>query len=179
MDAQTLKNSLCSVEQHNSDLYPFEENGNDATLRKVYMCDIPSEALIIKLDKIKFLKFFKENNGWGFNKHSDYLIVTDDKLVFIEMKSTTSVGPDLKNECIKKFSSDECSMNYADLIFQKMLSKNSFFERREPHYVLLFQALPITKTPTKLGTVTSNTTPDTFRQIPVANESTISFYRTI
>lgn len=179
MDVITLKNSLCSVKQHISGLYSFEENGRDATLRKVYMCDIPSGALIIKLDGIKFSKFLIENGSWGFNKHSDYLIITDDKLVFIEMKSKKAVGSDLKKECIQKFSSDECSMNYADLIFQKMLSKNSFFDKREQHYVLLFQAPSIMKTPIKAGAELSNTTPNTFRQIPVANESTISFYRTI
>lgn len=179
MDTSTLKNSLCNVIQCNSGNQLFEEKTSAATLRKVYMCDIPFGALIIKLDGIKFSKFIKDNSSWGFNKHSDYLIITNDRLIFIEMKSKKEVGPDLKNECIQKFSSDECTMNYTDLIFQKMLSKNVFFERREHHYVLLFQAPSIAKTPTKAGAKRSNTTPDTFRQIPVANESTISFYEMI
>ena len=178
MDILTLKNSLCTVEQCTG-TYLLKETGKDAILNKVYLCDIPCDSLIVKMDNIKFDKFFKAQNGWGFNKHCDYLIVTDDKLVFIQMKSKKEIDQTLITECIQKFSSDECTINYADLIFQKMLSKNSFFDKRETHYILLYQGTSIAKTPTTQGVIISNTTPNTFRAIPVANESTISFNRTI
>jgi len=177
MDILTLKNSLCNVNQCTSGTFLLEETDQSATLRKVSLCDIPCDSLIVKMDKIKFNNFLKDQ--WGFNKHSDYLIITNDKLVFIEMKSKTEVSQKLRDDCQQKFTSDGCTMNYADTIFKLMLSKNSFFVNKEPHYVLLFQSPSIAKTPTAVGTELPNTTPNSFRQISVCNEGTISFYRTI
>lgn len=179
MDIQTLKNSLCTVNQCISDTYTLKETDRSATLKTVHMCDIPRNSLIVKMDKIKFNNFLKDQKTWGFNKHSDYLIITDEKLVFIELKSKTEIETGLKNECIQKFTSDKCTINYADKIFEEMLSKNPFFSNREQHFVLLFQAPSISKSPTVSGTESPNVTPDTFRQIPVQNNGTVSFNKTI
>ena len=76
MDVQTLKNSLCNVKQCESDMYVLEEKDKSASLRRVTMCDIPIGSLVIRMDnKVHFNNFLKDK--WGFNKHSDYLIVTD------------------------------------------------------------------------------------------------------
>lgn len=180
MDILTLKNSLCKVAQCNNGAVTLVEKDNNATLRKVVLCDVPFGALIVKMDDIKFSNFLKDRKEWGFNKHSDYLIVTNDKLVFIEMKSKGEVGIGLQKECCQKFASDECTITYSDMIFQKMLSKESFFDKRETHFVLLYQAPPITKTAIRAEIeLPSNTSPDRFRPIPVANDATISFFRTI
>lgn len=179
MDVQTLKNSLCNVKQCESDMYVLEEKDKSASLRRVTMCDIPIGSLVIRMDnKVHFNNFLKDK--WGFNKHSDYLIVTEDKLVFVELKSRTEISNKLQDECLSKFKSDNCTLTYADKIFQELLSKNSFFESREPHYVLLYQAPSIMKVPTTMTLASQpNATPSTFRAIPVLNEGTISFYRTI
>ena len=182
MDQLTLYNSLCNVSQCTSGTFLLEEKDTSATLNKVSICNVPIGALIIKMDVIEFDKLFKTTKAWGFNKHSDYLIITDDMLVFIEMKSATEISQKTSNDCLLKFKSDKCTLFYADKIFEEMLSKNPFFEKREPHFVLFYQNPPITKTPTSLGTdisVLPNTTPKTFRKIPVANEGTVSFFRTI
>ena len=182
MDQLTLYNSFCNVSQCTSGTFLLEEKDTSATLNKVSICNIPFGALIIKMDKIEFVKLFKTTKAWGFNKHSDYLIITDDKLIFIEMKSATEINQKTSDDCLLKYKSDKCTLFYADKIFEEMLSKNSFFEKREPHFVLLYQNPPIAKTSTSLGTdisVLPNTTPNTFRKIPVANEGTISFFRTI
>ena len=178
MDLNTLKKSVCNGNNCTDGHFILIESDPNATLREVTMCDIPQNALIIKMDnKIKFNNFLKDQ--WGFNKHSDFLIVTDDKLVFIEIKSITEVNQKLEDECQKKFLSDECTVNYADIIFQKMLSKNTFFDKREPHYVLLFQSPSIAKTTTTVPTTASNTSPYTFRKVAVSNGSTISYHRMI
>lgn len=179
MDILTLKKSLCNVKQCISDIYTLVESDKSATLKTVHMCDIPCNSLIIKMDKTKFNNFLKDQKEWGFNKHSDYLIITDDKLVFIELKSKKEVGAELKDECIQKFKSDKCTINYADNIFKEILSKNPFFSSRKQHYVLLYQAPSVAKLPTALGTKNPNVTPETFRQIPVQNEGIISFNKTI
>ena len=179
MDKKTLRGTLYNCTECSSGSYLLEETGADATLRAVTMCDIPENALIVKMDKVRFHHFLSDEKRIGFNKHSDYIIVTDDKIVFIEMKSQTEVNQGLRDECRIKFISDDCSLDYSDSIFKKMLNKTSFFERKEHHYVLLFQAPPLKKTPTQPDKLSPNSTPDTFRQISVVNEGTISFYRTI
>jgi hypothetical protein len=179
MDIQTLRNSLCNVNPCTSGTFTLEEKDKSATLRKVFLCDIPSESLIVKMDNIRFNNFLKDQKTWGFNKHSDYLIITSDKLVFIEIKSKMEVGQELKDECVQKFASDSCTLNYADKIFRELLSKTPFFENRESHYVLLYQSPSISKTPTTLGTDSPNTSPNSFRKISVSNDTTLSFRRTL
>lgn len=178
MNIETIARSLCKVTSCTNET-TLKENTSNATLKSVVLCDIPTGALVVKMDGIKFSNFLIDKKEWGYNKHSDYLIITDDKLVFIEMKSASEISKTLNDECIQKFSADECAVNYADLIFQKMLSKNTFFNKRETHYVLLFQKISMAKTPTTVIESQSNTTPNTFRSIPVVNEATISFSRTI
>ena len=179
MDKATLKKSLCNCIECSSGSFLLEEKGDDATLRAVSMCDIPKDALIVKMDKVRFNNFLIDRKEIGFNKHCDYIIITDDKIVFIEMKSKTEVNQGLKDECRIKFTSDGCSLDYSDRIFQKILNKNPFFENRECHYVLLFQALPMTKSPTHPDNLLPNLTPDTFRPLSVVNQGTVSYNRTI
>ena len=111
MDIVTLKHSICKVAECDSGNYLLEETDPHATLRQVNICDIPTGSLIIKMDGTKFLNLLKENKLWGFNKHSDYLIVTDIDLVFIEMKSRKDVNDVVVEECRQKFTSDSCSIS--------------------------------------------------------------------
>lgn len=179
MDKVTLKKSLCNCLECSSGSFLLEEKGDDATLRAVTMCDIPKDALIVKMDKVRFNNFLIDRKEIGLNKHSDYLIITDDKAVFIEMKSKKEVNQGLLDECRTKFISDECSLDYADDIFQRMMNKNSFFKNKEFHFVLFHQTLSMAKTPTAQEDQSPNLTPDTPRKIPVVNNGTISFFRTI
>lgn len=179
MDIVTLKHSICKVAECDSGNYLLEETDPHATLRQVNICDIPTGSLIIKMDGTKFSNLLIDKKAWGFNKHSDYLIVTDIDLVFIEMKSRKDVNEELVEECRQKFTSDNCSISYADKIFQELLSKNAFFKQRSPHYVLLYQGPSIIKDPTEYAKEPPNNTPATFRKIAIQDSSTLSFKRTI
>lgn len=180
MDKATLKKSLCNCNDCSAGSFILEEKEDDATLRAVTLCDIPKGALVVKMDKIRFNNFLIDKKEIGFNKHSDYIIVTDDKVVFIEMKSKKEVNQELTDECRTKFMSDGCSLDYADSIFQRLLNKNSFFANREFHYVLFYQTVSMAKTPTAHdNNLSPNMTPDTLRPIPVVNQGVVSFFRTI
>ena len=179
MDKATLKKSLCNCVECSNGSFLLEEKGAEATLRAVTMCDIPKDALIVKMDDIRFYKLLIDRKEIGFNKHSDYLIITDDKAVLIEIKSKKEVNQNLFDECRTKFISDECSLGYADDIFQKMMNKNSFFKNKEFHFVLFHQTLSMAKSPIAPEDLSPNLTPDTLRKIPVVNNGTISFFRTI
>lgn len=177
MDIKTLKNSLCNVAICATGVIKLVEKDRGATLKEVDLCDVPQGALVVKMDPIRFNKLFQDK--WGFNKHSDYLIITETKLVLIELKSKKDVDASLIEECEKKFLSDNSTLSYADIIFKNMLSKNPFFEGRDHHYVLLYQAPSIQKGTTTNETLLPNNTPQTFRSIPISDKGTISFYKTI
>lgn len=180
MDKPTLKQVLCNCKECISGSFLLKETDSSATLTDVTMCDIPANAMVVKMDKVRFCNFFIDKKEWGYNKHSDYLIVTDDKLVFVEMKSKKQVDKYLSDECSQKFSSDECVLIHADNIISKMMKKTSFFDKLEIHYVLLYEALSMAKTPTSAnGVISPNLTPSTFRAIPVVNGGTISYNRAI
>lgn len=179
MDKATLKKSLCNCIECSNGSFLLKENKPDATLREVTICDIPIGALVIKMEDAEFNGFLKPNKQWGYNKHSECVIVTDNEMIFIEMKSQQDVNQKLTDECWKKFTSDCCVINYVDDVFQKMLKKKRYFENKELHFVLLYQTLSIAKTSTAPQNLSPNLTPETFRLISVVNEGTISFFRTI
>lgn len=179
MDIKMLKRSICNVAECNSGNFLLEETDPHATLKQVNLCDIPTGSLIIKMEATRFSNLLKDNKTWGFNKHSDYLIVTDNDMVFIEMKSLKEVNQTLIETCRQKFASDNCTIYYADKIFEELLSKNAFFKQRCPHYVLLYQGPSVIKDPIECVKELPNNTPCTFRRIAIYNGSTLSFNRTI
>ena len=181
MDLQTIRVTFCKCNECTTGSALLKETDKSATLTDVTICDIPKNALVVKMDNnVRFSNFFLDKKEWGYNKHSDYLIITDDKLVLVEMKSKKMLDQELQDDCEKKFSSDECTLLYSDHIIEKLMKKNSFFNKREIHFVLLYEAPSITKTPTSVATtVPPNTTPSTFRPIAVPNGATISYMRTL
>lgn len=180
MDIQNLRLSVCNCQQCPAGSALLRETGRDATLTNITICDLPANALVIKMDKTRFNGFLLDKKEWGYNKHSDYLIVTDDKLVFVEMKSRKLVGKSLSDDCVKKFTSDDCTVKHADNIIEKMMLKNAFFNRRVQHFVLFYETTSISKTLTTMScTPRPNNTPLTFRPIAVNNGATISYRRTI
>lgn len=179
MDITTLKKSMCKVSNCDSGDYMLKEKNPNATLKQVCLCDIPKGSLIIKMDGIRFDNFLKDCKEWGYNKHSDYLIITELDLVFIELKSKKDINDTLINTCRQKFASDTCTIYYADKIFQELLSKNTFFEKRNRHYVLLYQAPSILKRTTEFTKPSANNTPETFRKIAIQNGEILSFNKTL
>ena len=178
MDINTLKSSFSDLKyKDNSGVFKLKESGKDATLKEVTLINIPNDSLIVKMDDVKFHNLFIDK--WGFNKHSDYMVITDDKIIFIEMKSKSKFDDKLKEECQKKFASDKSTMDYADSIFENLLLKNSFFRQKEFHYVLLYQSMPINKTPTINQPNNSNTEPNNFRKIAISNEGVIDYKKII
>lgn len=153
------------------------ENDNGARLKEVTVVNLPAGSLVMKLEHIA-LNHLVEKRGvekkWGFNQHSDYVIATSDKCVFIEMKSNPRLGY-IIDETIVKFVSDNCLVNYADSIFSELCGKNGFFSNRESHYVLFYAAPDGFKPPVGPLQKNDNLTPKELRPIPLYNCSRIDF----
>ncbi len=153
-----------------------------AKLQEVTIVNVPNDSIVLKLEHIAMNGLVRKagiEKEWGFNQHSDFVIVTPDKCVFIEMKSNPKLD-NIKKETIIKFISDVCLMNYSDNIFTNLCQKNPFFMNRDLHFVLFHAAPPIAKvpvsfTPPGLSSPKPNSIPSAFRPFSLENKSKINF----
>ena len=176
MDIITLKNNICNIKNLSAGsetvLEEFQNN-KDTELKKLKITDIPADGFLFKTDKIRFDNLFKGTKSdfiKNFNKHSDFVIILNDKIVLVELKSTSFNDED----CKFKFYSDLCVFDYVDSIIKRMCEKNEFFGRLTKHFVV-FYLDPIPKTTSTLSPLPTNTDPESFRRIGVQNDSEIPF----
>jgi len=70
-------------------IYENDNNDKNNSLKKVILDECPSNIIVLKLDKYSPLsKIFNKDNNKGINKGVDAVIITDDRILFIELKST-------------------------------------------------------------------------------------------
>ena len=182
MDKLTLGKRFCDVTRCVGGEIVLVENGYRSTLREVTVFGLPADAYAVKLDPIKVDKLFNCVKEWGFNKHGDYLIVTDNELVVVEMKSRSDVDEELAHECELKFKSDACIFEYCDIVFDRMVGKNPFFKGRTIYYVLFYQGPTAEKRPVSARPSEkppTHNTPERFARIAVSNKGRVSFGRMV
>lgn len=180
MDKFTLGKRFCDVSSCVDGEIVLVESDPGATLKEVTVFGLPADAYAVKLDPIKVNKLFNCVKEWGFNKHGDYLIVTDNALVVVEMKSKDDVDEKLAHECELKFKSDTCIFDYCDIVFARMVGKNPFFKGRKVYYVLFYQGPTAEKRPVSARPSEEPPThnaPERFARISVRNKGRVSFGR--
>ncbi|MDE5874208.1 MAG: hypothetical protein K2H15_01070, partial [Muribaculaceae bacterium] len=66
-----------------------EEKDKGAKLNRITIINIPTDSIALKLEHISMEGLTAKSivKKLGYNQHCDYVIVTPDKCVFIEMKS--------------------------------------------------------------------------------------------
>lgn len=178
MDLNTLRNSFNKVIIPKDNTLCLTESDGEATLNKIEIYDVPPETFAVKIDKFKLDNVFKTAGKWNYNKHGDYLIVTEKKLIFIEMKSAKKVEGSMSEQLRNKFLSDTCIISYFDSIFSNMLSKNSFFKDMETLYIAFYRSPSIQKFPTNMvAQEPEHTSPEKYAKFGVHNEQKINFNR--
>ncbi|MDE5693705.1 MAG: hypothetical protein K2I09_07295 [Duncaniella sp.] len=181
MDKDTLRLRFSNVVRVSDGELQLLETGNDATLREVIVTGLPDDAYAVKIDPIKVQKLFSCEKDWAYNKHGDYLIVTDNELIVVEMKSKMDLTDDVVNDVKLKFKSDTCILNYCDSVFRVMLEKNPFFGSKPTYFVLFYQKLPIQKLTTVPPVLPpappQHLKPDAFARLQVANGEKVNVKR--
>ena len=168
--------SKCLKEHNNKLKATLTETGDSSTLTEVIIEGLSHNAMVLALDKIKSHTLFKQ--GKGQNTRCDYLIINDQTIFFIEMKSreqhpSTNKGKDI----INKYRASECILVYIDEVlieFYGELSK--FFGNKEKRYVLLYLTPSIYKTTTSRKPPSKpeiNNTPGNFLRLPVGKDNKI------
>ena len=178
MDRQTLRKALCATFPSSGGEVVLRETDKGATLREITVHGLPAEAYAVKLDGIKVHKLFFDKIIGDFNKHGDYLIVTDRDMIVVEMKSQKEISEKLLDECKRKFKSDCCIFDYCDSVFFRILKKNPFFKGKPIYFVLLYQGAPIAISPTSAKPSENppkHTDPEEFLRIPVADNARVNF----
>lgn len=176
MDKNALRDCLVKASPENDNSIVLLETDKQATLQEVTISGLPLGSYAVKVDEITVNNLFNSKKVAGTNKHSDYLIVTDRDIIAIEMKSFKTLKNDEIDDIKLKFKGDSCILNYCDAVFQTFLKKRPFFKGRKVYYVLLYEALPMMKTPTSLIPRKQNCThvdPERFGALQVQNKSII------
>lgn len=176
MDRATLRDCLAQTYPETDNCVVLVETGKDATLREVTISGLPAGSYAVKVDEITVNNLFNSKKVAGTNKHSDYLIVTDRDIIAVEMKSFVTPKDEDIDDIKLKFKGDLCILNYCDSVFQSFLKKRPFFKGRKVHYVLLYKALPMMKTPTSLiprKTDCAHIDPERFGALQVHDKSII------
>lgn len=165
------------IEYHNDTgkvgTYKLRELEKNATLKQVNLVGVPEDCIFLQLDCISTNTLFK--NG-EYEKRCDYLIISDNVLYFVELKSHENAPISKKNECIGKFRASLCLTKYIDEVISIVRQKQNVFASKNTYYILIYRNTPIDKTTTSLKPKKSqHTSPDKFLAIPVANNSDLYF----
>lgn len=171
------KASLCTATELNPrNRFELVETDPQAKLKKVIVSDIPEGALVCRLEHVALtgLTNAPTEKGWSYNKHCDYLIISDNSCIFIEMKSNPKVE-NVRDVTRNKFKADACLMKYADTIFEDLRSKNKFFNGKNCHYVLLYRGENLLKPLLGRKSYPANNYPHLFREIAVKNDEIVSY----
>ena len=175
MSKDNVKKYLNYLVECTAAKYTLEETDPNAKLKKVVINGIPQGALIVRIDNGDGIKKLLKSDGDDFpiNKRSDYLIIDEKNVIFVEMKSKNVDTRD----CILKFKSSACLISYIDNLFNEFLGSNSYFENKAKHYVVIsLQQMSCYKDPfTKNDDTKSNTRPGQFRNIETPNKGEV-FY---
>lgn len=177
MDSTTLCQNFNKVTKSCNNTLTLIENGTQATLRKITIENLPIGSFAIKIDDFKVQNIFKGKNGWGYNKHGDYVIITPTILIFIEMKSANHMAYDRQEKIITKFQSDTCILDYLDIVFSRMLGKNPFFNKRERRFIALYRGPEVKSTTSARPLSPLHTQPNHFAKIAVKDGDAINFNR--
>ncbi len=167
---------LLIFQKIDSDVAHLIEPEPNAFLRSIRIKNLPNDSALLKCDKMKINNVFKDCSR-GQNKRCDYILISNNTVYFIELKSAEESETKYFDDCIKKFKGVLCITDYIDSVMVNFYKKDKFFSPLQKKYILLFLSPSINKKPTSLRSCHENrpihNEPDKFLPLPVKNESTI------
>lgn len=161
----------------NGNIVILTENDKQSKLKKIQINDIPNGSIVLDSDKIHLNTLFYEK--LPINKSSDFLIITDEQLIFIEMKSDTNAPKTKRKESISKFTATECITDFIDIVIEKFGITDKFISKLQRKFILFYLKPSIGKETTSLkGSYEPKpkyNKPEIFYPFQVANEEIIEF----
>lgn len=171
LSEKVLNEGICSKSR--SGQVHLRENDAHAKIKNIFIDGLSSDALLIKTDKAKVEKIFK-GAGAGQNKRCDYVLIDDENMFFIEIKSTFAESN--TDEYSKQFKGSLCVVEYIDSVVREFYLDESILSRLNKHYLLLFKKRPIQKLRTSLRPMPHKQScnfPDAFSWLEVSEGDTL------
>jgi len=165
------------IESVNSNTAILIEKGKAATLKKIIIENVPSDAILLKIDNATSIPDIvdpKKSDELGLGKRCDYILITKLGIFYMELKSSYH-EIDTRRDCLIKFKATECITEYFDSFLKKLPTPLTLFSDQESFYILFVEKLPIAKTSTNLRSnrKTSNNTPEKMFLKQISNEGIV------
>jgi hypothetical protein len=178
MPSRTLKEILNQgrIGKIKDNIAFLEESSKDAELNNIKINGLKNNYLLLKMDKVDTQTLYLSKKGE--NMRCDYLLVTDNIVYFIEIKSNKKSDTIYKEESIKKFRAVECILDYIDSVLLKFYNIQNYFKELEKRYILFYLGQPIQFQPSlskkiEIESKTKNDKPENMKKYSVQNASII------
>ncbi len=132
----------------------------ESDLYSITIQNVPEDAVAIKTDRFPDLGgFFKCSGDIGQCKRADFVIITDDKLIFIELCK----GKKQEKEVVQQLKGAQCVIEYCHNIGGKFYNHDSFL-KNNIHYFVSVSKIGVSKK-RSAPKPCQNNTPDNFLKI--------------
>jgi hypothetical protein len=123
--------------------------------------NILKDAVAIKTDNFPDLgNFFNCSSDVGQCKRADFVIIADEKLIFIELCRSKKQ----KDEVVQQLKGAQCVIEYCRNISEKFYNYTSFLEGYTSYFVSIYN-IGVNKKPNTTLSNEANKTPDKFLKI--------------
>ena len=128
----------------------LEEHSDKNNKYKVTLTNLPTNILLVKTDRFEDTNRFLSNKN-GIRKRSDYAVIEEDKIIFIELVSSrgTTLSKERK-DIVRQFNGARCVMDYCASIGKHFKNDSNFISRclKKPSFILLRHRKNATVRPT-------------------------------
>ncbi len=109
----------------------LEETTKDNTY-SITIKQVPENTIAIKTDSFPNLQeFFKCSSDIGQCKRADFVVITDTKLIFIELCGDSKQS----NYIVKQLKGAQCVMDYCRSIGEKFYAYDAFLSKQKSYFV--------------------------------------------
>lgn len=126
----------------------LKETAPDAELKLIKIRNIPENSVLLGMDKVKSDTLFQK--GKGQNMRCDYLLISNAKAYFIELKTSSKAETRYKDDCVMKFKAVDCLTVYIDSVLDKFYNRDVLFSALEKRYIMFYKSPSINKQTTSL-----------------------------
>ncbi|MBF0311326.1 MAG: hypothetical protein HQL56_17560 [Magnetococcales bacterium] len=145
----------------------LKENDPQASLSKVYIENVPKEAVLIHMDQIPPPECLREN----YRKRCDYTLVTQDCILFMEMKSSAKTSRE--NEIIQQFKGADAVLEFIAAASRNFLGEGSWRTRTRKYIIFVGG---VEKRPTKIKKLATPSSIDSPAYLHVHDRKSITFH---
>ena len=117
----------------------LEEHSDKNNKYKVTLTSLPTNILLVKTDRFEDTKHFLSSQN-GIRKRSDYAVIEEDKIIFIELASSGGArSSKTDTDIARQFNGARCVMDYCASIGKHFKNDSNFISQclKKQYFILL------------------------------------------